>query len=88
MPDGLRIDAYPNPARDVVQFHFTLAQPGTAALDLFDLLGRRVARLSYGNRAAGVHSVVWPTRDVPSGVYVVRLTTPGGVRTQRLTLVR
>ena len=55
--------------------------------------GRRVRLLVDGFQAPGVHSVVWRGRDdagqpVPSGTYLLRLTTAGGEDTRKMMLVR
>jgi hypothetical protein len=63
------------------------------ALDVFDARGRRVRSLLQNRFVSGSLDVVWDGRDdhgrsVPSGVYFCRLTTPEGVMTRRMTLVR
>jgi parallel beta-helix repeat protein len=63
------------------------------ALDVFDARGRRVRGLLQNRLVSGSVDVVWDARDdrgrsVPSGVYFCRLTSPEGVMTRRMTLVR
>ena len=77
----------PNPAAGGVRLAFTLPSAGAATLTVVDALGRRVAQLADGQQAAGRHEVTWRASVAP-GVYVVRLATDTGVRTQRLTVVR
>jgi hypothetical protein len=62
-------------------------------LTVYDLVGRRVARLAEATLAAGLHDVEWDGRDgasqvVASGSYVVHLRTERAVDARRLTLVR
>jgi hypothetical protein len=67
--------ARPNPAPAAnLQISFTLAAPGAAELDLYDLAGRRVAGRSFTALAAGEHSEVIPgAATVRAGIYWVRL---------------
>jgi hypothetical protein len=55
---------------------YSLATPAEIRLDVFDLLGRRVAALGSGPREAGPHESLWssPPHD---GVFFVRLTEDG-----------
>ena len=82
--------AYPNPARtsDALTLRFTLGQPAHATLEVFDVLGRRVATLTDGALPAGEHPLRWEPADLPAGAYVARLRADSAVLTQRLTLIR
>ena len=79
---------YPNPARGAAQIPFSLAQASTARLTVFDLLGREVAVLVDGDRAAGAHTEALDAGRLAPGVYVVRLSAGTEMQTQRLVVVR
>ena len=83
----LALGAFPTPARDVVTLRYRLpvAASADATLDVYDALGRRVARV-HGE--AGDGEVAWSVADVPPGVYVARLRAAGAVATQRLVVAR
>jgi hypothetical protein len=85
--------ASPNPFRGTTRLRFGLAQAGSVELDLFDVRGRHVRRLSSGRLGAGFHIVTWDGRDalgqrVSSGVFFARLTTASGTLTSRIVLLR
>ena len=83
----LALTVAPNPSRGAARVSFTLAEPGIARVRVVDVLGREVAVLADGERAAGAHAVALPRR-LASGVYVVTVEA-GGVRASRtLTVVR
>ncbi|MEM8601495.1 MAG: T9SS type A sorting domain-containing protein [Bacteroidota bacterium] len=79
---------YPNPVSTTATVGFTLATTEQARVEVFDLLGRRVATLTDGFRAAGRHTVTLDATGLPSGVYVVRLVTPSTTLSERVTVVR
>ncbi|MEO1076817.1 MAG: T9SS type A sorting domain-containing protein, partial [Bacteroidota bacterium] len=79
---------YPNPVSTTATVGFTLPTSEDARVEVFDLLGRRVATLADGLRAAGEHSVTLDATGLPSGVYVVRLATPSATLTEHVTVVR
>ena len=82
--------AFPNPlARgQTATIRYAVAEAGTVELAVFDVLGRRVARLVEREMAPGRGAVRFAARGLASGVYLVRLVTPGGVQTGRITVVR
>src|SRR5690606_27100927 len=80
--------ASPNPARGTTTLSFTLARPQPVRLSLFDPLGREVAVLVDGERAAAEHAVTWEATGRPAGVYLARLTAGGTTQTRTVTLLR
>jgi mannose/cellobiose epimerase-like protein (N-acyl-D-glucosamine 2-epimerase family) len=77
--------AAPNPFAGRTRLAYTLDRPMPVRLSVLDLLGREVAVLADGAQPAGRHVATWEAAGLPSGVYLVRLTTPAGTRTQRIT---
>ncbi len=94
LPDLLRMPApYPNPFNPRTTVAFTLARAERVEIAVFDARGRRVRRLLQANLPAGNHQRIWNGRDdrgrsLPSGVYGVRVTAGGEVRTRRVVLVQ
>lgn len=78
----------PNPTSGPLTLAFTLPKAGVVRLALYDLLGREVAVLLNGPRAAGPHAAAFDATGLAPGVYVVRLTAGGEAVTWRLTVVR
>jgi len=79
----------PNPMREAAELRFSLALDGSAALDVFDLSGRRVRSVASGVFSAGSHVARWDGRDdrgsvAPSGFYFARLTSDGQTITRPL----
>jgi hypothetical protein len=78
----------PNPARGTVSIPFAVPEDGTTRLAVYDLLGREVAVLINGTRAADRYVETFNASDLASGVYFLRLSTEQGTRTARFTVVR
>lgn len=84
---------WPNPARGALRAEFTLPVAGDAEVAVFDAQGRRVATLSSGALAAGVHDLAWrgigdDGAPVAAGLYFVRLRAGGVQATRRVALLR
>jgi len=72
----------PNPFRGSTTVRFAIPTAGRVELTVFDVAGRRVARVLDGRLDAGSHAAVWDGRDsggsrVAAGVYLVRLSHGG-----------
>lgn len=79
---------YPNPFNPRTVIAFTLTVPSRVRLEVLDLQGRKVAALIDGDLSAGPHEAVFEGPDLPSGVYVSRLTTEAGTSERKMMLVR
>ena len=64
LPDGFGLGQnYPNPFNPGTVIPYKLAMAGYVRLEVFNLLGQRVAMLVDGVQAAGGHAVRWDARD-------------------------
>ena len=89
LPERLLLaPVYPNPLRQAGTVTFTLAEPERVTLEVFDMLGRRVAILLDERRPPGTHRVALAADGLVSGAYLCRLTTPSGTTSRRFVVVR
>jgi len=84
--------ARPNPFASQTAFTYVLTAPGTVRLAIHDVKGREIALIDQGSRSTGSHTVTWYGRDrsgerVPSGVYFVSASLPGGVHKSRKVIL-
>lgn len=83
----------PNPFRQQTRIRFMLPEPSRVTVSVYDVMGRRVARLLDRPLSSGSHSVHWDGRfktgrSASSGVYVYRITAGGRSEVGRMTLIR
>jgi hypothetical protein len=78
----------PNPFNPTTTISFDLPQAGHVRLESYDVLGRRVATILDEQRTAGRHSVVWDAGGLPSGVYLLKLTTAEESMTRKVVLLK
>lgn len=89
LPVGFGLgQSYPNPARGAVAVPFSLETAGFVTLDVYDTLGRRVARIAAEDRPAGQQEVAFDTRNLSAGLYLVRLSAGDKTETRSLVVVR
>ena len=80
--------AYPNPFNPSTEIPFELPEAGPVSLVVYDVMGREVARLVDGPMEAGYHAAMWDAGELPSGVYLYRLTAGTFTATEQVTLVK
>jgi hypothetical protein len=79
---------YPNPFNAQTQISFSLAQAGRVELDVYNMVGQKVATLVNGDYTPGTYSVTWNAGNVSSGIYYYRLKTAGQTQTMKMTLLK
>jgi hypothetical protein len=79
---------FPNPFNPSTTITYDMKDAGHVTLQVFDLLGREVALLVNGSRAMGRHQVTFDGQELPSGVYIYRLETPGFASMQKMVLMK
>jgi hypothetical protein len=76
------LPARPNPFGSQVSMSYSLAAPGRAELEIYDVAGRLLRRLGGERMEAGEHRVDWDGRDqegrsLDPGMYFYRLNVDG-----------
>jgi hypothetical protein len=84
----------PNPFRMATRIRFGLPRSGQVTLEVFSVLGQRVAAPLEGVAfPPGFHTAIWDGTtsngaQAPSGVYLIRLLSGGTTLTRRVILMR
>ena len=83
----------PNPFNAATRIAYRLAASGPVRLEIHNLVGQPVNTLVDQFQTAGAYQVSWNGRDrrgaaVAAGIYLARLSHPGGAQTRRLVLLK
>ena len=83
---------YPNPFNPSTVIPYQIPASAHVRLEVFNLLGQRLATLVDGVRSAGAHTAQWDATDaagraVGAGVYIYRLSSGGVSVSRRMVLV-
>ncbi len=93
LPERFELGAnYPNPFNPSTLIPYQLPVPMRVRLEVFNLLGQRIATLVDGQQPAGFHTAAWDATDaagraVGAGVYLYRLSGGGTKLTRRMLLL-
>jgi hypothetical protein len=78
----------PNPFRSQTRLELDLAAAGPVIVDVFDALGRRVARLLDATLPTGSHALAMSAADLSPGIYAVRFLSRTDSIVRLVTLSR
>lgn len=79
---------YPNPFNPGTQINYALNEATNVSLVVYNLSGQLVSRLVQGNQNPGNYSVYFNASNLPTGVYLYRLTTNQHVQTKKMLLIK
>ena len=80
---------YPNPFNPSTVITYAVPQNGTVRLEVFDLIGRKVATLVDNERkAAGWYQITFDASNLASGIYFYRIVAGKHVDSKRMTLIK
>lgn len=68
---------YPNPFNPSTNIRYGIPEASEVNLEVYDMLGRRVATLVHGNQKVGYHQVVFNANSLAGGIYLGRLIVTG-----------
>jgi len=89
IPQSLELSQnYPNPFNPTTNIEFSLPESSHATLEVFDMIGQRVATLVDQPMSAGQHSVNFDASNLTSGIYIYRIQAGNNIQTRKLTLIK
>ena len=83
---------YPNPFNPETSIKYALPQSGHVRIEIYNVLGQRIATLIDTEMAQGYHVAKWDGRNslgqrVGAGIYLVRMQSGSFVKTQKMMLL-
>lgn len=79
---------YPNPFNPSTKINVSIPKDGFYEVSVFSITGELVNKLVAGQLAAGVHTLDFNASNLPSGIYIYRLTGNDVNITKKMTLMK
>jgi len=79
---------YPNPFNAITQIKYCLPKDCQVRLEVYNLLGQKVATLLDGRQKAGYKTARWDASSFSSGIYFYRLQAGDFVQTRKMVLLK
>ncbi len=92
-PPNIRAKNYPNPFNPETTIEFSISADSHISIDIYNVKGNKVSRLSNAYYPVGTHSVLWNGRDdngkvVPSGIYFAQIKSQSETLTHKMLLLK
>ncbi|MCH8568728.1 MAG: T9SS type A sorting domain-containing protein [Balneolales bacterium] len=97
LPGTIALDQnYPNPFNPTTQIRYHLPEEANVRLEVFNVMGQRVATLQNGHQTPGTHNIAFDGSRLASGMYIYRLqvlnrngnTAGNTVLTRKMMLIK
>ena len=82
------IGNFPNPFNPTTTFNYALANDADVSLEVYNLMGQKVAIVVNEHQTAGYKSINWDASQYSSGVYFYKLSVGDQTFTKRMTLLK
>jgi photosystem II stability/assembly factor-like uncharacterized protein len=79
---------YPNPFNPSTTINYSVPEFTLVNLSVYDVLGRVVTTLVSDYKSAGNYSVEFDASDIPSGIYIYKITTSDFAATKKMILLK
>ncbi|MDI6401338.1 T9SS type A sorting domain-containing protein [Balneolaceae bacterium ANBcel3] len=87
--DGFELrQNYPNPFNPTTQIQYTIPESANVRMEVYNLIGQRVAVLTDGFQHSGTHTLQFDGSHLASGVYIYRLQAGNHVSVRKMTLIK
>ena len=79
---------YPNPFNPKTTIEFNLEKPGYTKLEIYNLAGQLVSTLVDGQLDSGSHRMSFNAANLPTGIYLYKLTTDNFSEVKKMMLLK
>ena len=79
---------YPNPFNPTTSIKVELNEKAFVTLEVFNMLGQRVAVLLNSQLSAGITTVTFDASSLSSGIYMYRMQTKGSTIAKKMMLIK
>jgi hypothetical protein len=87
-PSSFSLSAYPNPFNPLTTISFSVPRESEVRLEVFNVAGQLERELMHARVTPGIHRVEFAAQDLPSGLYIARLTSDEFTASQKLLLLK
>jgi hypothetical protein len=79
---------YPNPFNAQTIIQYTLPEQSMVSIDIFDILGRKIAMLAEGIKPEGEYQAIWDASRKSSGIYFYKIRVGDKAETKKMVLIK
>jgi hypothetical protein len=81
-----KINCVPNPMETYTEVQFAIEKTSKVKIDVYNLLGVKLESLVNQEMSAGSYGVKWEAKEVPAGMYFIRMELPNKIITEKVVI--
>jgi hypothetical protein len=86
--NDIKLQIYPNPVSSSATISFSLSDVSKVSLTLFDINGRLIKRLANMQFHNGYHQITLDTKELNSGIYLLRMQSSESIETRKIIVMK
>ncbi len=79
---------YPNPFNPSTNISFSIPEPGLVTLKIYNIIGEIVSELLDEFKEAGIYEINFSADNLPTGIYIAKLSTGNNIQTIKMSLLK
>lgn len=84
---------FPNPFNSETRIRYQVPHPGKVRITIYNLMGNEIRTIENDEKQAGNHYVNWDGKDdhgteMPSGIYIYKITANGFVQSMKMIMIK
>jgi hypothetical protein len=79
---------YPNPFNPKTSIVVDLIEPSEVEIIIYSLEGREISTIHRGTLEKGIHKFTFDGTELPSGIYLYKVSTPSFTQTRKMILAK
>ena len=79
---------YPNPFNPVTKIKFSLKKKSNVSLRVYNVIGREVCDQYQKELESGIYEYTFDMKNLPSGVYFYKISTPEFINIKKMILLK
>lgn len=88
-PSYFSIDISPNPFNPVTNIHYTVPEFNNYKISIFNINGSLINTIFEGTRSKNIeYSISWSPDNIPSGLYIIQITSEKYFVTQKISYLK
>lgn len=77
-------EVYPNPSNEKAFINFSLLKSEFVTIKLYDLIGKEIQTIENKQLGGGEHTYTISNKDLPNGIYMIKLMVGNEIQTKKL----
>jgi hypothetical protein len=82
------LKTYPNPFNPSLSIEYNLDRPSNIVISIYDMNGRLIETVLDAYQTMGSHKLNWTSKNMATGVYIVKLDLGKDIHTKRVVLLK